>query len=319
MRHLLKVLSLSLLYSILFINSHLAFSKLTPQNYIDKYSNLAVKEMKRSGVPASITLAQGMLESSYGNSTLATKANNHFGIKCHSDWKGKTIHRDDDKPNECFRSYKSVLDSYRDHSNFLRERKRYQSLFELKTTNYKGWAHGLKKAGYATDPHYPKRLIKLIEDYDLYKYDVKIDSKDIATNDDFVKKSTKRNIDGFVINMDNSHEVKYNNGIRYIAVQSNDTFESISEEFGMRPWELYTYNDLSPQASLSDFKYLYLQPKRRKAHKKHTSHKVKKGETMHYLSQKYGIKLNRLYYLNTIEDGAEPIAGDRIYLRKKKK
>lgn len=294
-------------------------AKMTPRDYVDKYSDLAVKEMKRSGVPASITLSQGMLESSYGNSTLATKANNHFGIKCHNDWKGKTMHRDDDRPNECFRSYKSVYESFQDHSNFLRERKRYELLFTLKTTDYKGWSKGLKKAGYATDPHYPKRLIKLIEDYELYKYDKDVDSKDILTNDDFKKVSVRKNIDGFVIDLDNNHEVKYNNGVKYITVREDDSFERISEEFELRPWELYTYNDLSSDASVSDYRYLYIQPKRGRAHKKHESYKLKAGETLHYVSQKYGVKLRKIYKFNNLDKGDKPNVGDRIYLRRKKK
>ena len=148
-------------------------SEKTPQQkYVDKYSALAVDEMYRSGVPASITLAQGLLESRYGLSTLATKGNNHFGIKCHNNWQGGKVFHDDDKKGECFRKYDSPEDSFRDHSDFLRYRDRYKFLFDLEVNDYKGWAHGLKKAGYATDPAYPSKLIKLIEDYQLYKYDV---------------------------------------------------------------------------------------------------------------------------------------------------
>ena len=142
------------------------------QKYVDKYSALAIDEMYRSGVPASITLAQGLLESRYGLSVLATKGNNHFGIKCHNNWQGGKVFHDDDKKGECFRKYDSPEDSFRDHSDFLRYRDRYKFLFDLEVNDYKGWAHGLKKAGYATDPAYPSKLIKLIEDYQLYKYDV---------------------------------------------------------------------------------------------------------------------------------------------------
>ena len=148
-------------------------SEKTPQQkYVDKYSALAVDEMYRSGVPASITLAQGLLESRYGLSVLATKGNNHFGIKCHNNWQGGKVFHDDDKKGECFRKYDSPEESFRDHSDFLRYRDRYKFLFDLDVNDYKGWAHGLKKAGYATDPAYPAKLIKLIEDYKLYKYDV---------------------------------------------------------------------------------------------------------------------------------------------------
>ena len=146
--------------------------KTSQQKYVDKYSSLAIEEMYRSGVPASITLAQGLLESRYGLSVLATKGNNHFGIKCHNNWQGGKVFHDDDKKGECFRKYDSPEESFRDHSDFLRYRDRYKFLFDLEVNDYKGWAHGLKKAGYATDPAYPAKLIKLIEDYKLYRYDV---------------------------------------------------------------------------------------------------------------------------------------------------
>jgi len=141
--------------------------KQTPTQYIDRYKELAIIEMHRSGVPASITLSQGVLESSSGNSRLAKFANNHFGIKCKGNWTGKTIYANDDAPDECFRAYGSVLESYKDHSDFLRKNWRYHELFELKITDYKGWCHGLRKAGYATNPQYGKILINLIERYEL--------------------------------------------------------------------------------------------------------------------------------------------------------
>ena len=146
----------------------------SPQvRYVESFATLAVEEMYRSGVPASITLAQGLLESRYGLSDLAVKGNNHFGIKCHNTWDGKKMYHDDDRKGECFRVYGSPEESFRDHSDFLRYRDRYKFLFDLEPTDYKGWAHGLKKAGYATDPAYPQKLIKLIEDYSLHEYDKK--------------------------------------------------------------------------------------------------------------------------------------------------
>lgn len=145
-------------------------SKFTAEDYIRMYEKLAIRQMKKHGIPASITLAQGILESANGNSDLARNANNHFGIKCTTDWGGKSYYKDDDEPNSCFRKYPNVESSYEDHSDFLK-RKRYAALFSLKRTDYKGWAHGLKKAGYATNPKYPELLINLIERYSLYKYD----------------------------------------------------------------------------------------------------------------------------------------------------
>lgn len=171
MKHFLIILTtfLSLAASISLQASTPA--KSAQQKYIDKYSDLAVKEMRRTGIPASITLAQGLLESRYGQSELAVKANNHFGIKCHSNWKGPSVRMDDDKKRECFRKYRTVEHSYRDHSDFLVYRDRYKFLFDLDRKDYKGWAYGLKKAGYATDPAYAKKLINIIEEYELYRYD----------------------------------------------------------------------------------------------------------------------------------------------------
>ena len=163
----LKVCLVSLLVTV----SAMAVQRGTPQEqYIGRYARLAVEEMYRSGVPASITLAQGLLESRYGLSELAVRGNNHFGIKCHN-WRGKTIYHDDDRRGECFRKYESAEESFRDHSDFLRYRDRYKFLFDLQVTDYKGWAYGLKKAGYATDPSYPAKLIRLIEEYELHYYD----------------------------------------------------------------------------------------------------------------------------------------------------
>ena len=149
------------------------------QKYIERYSGIAVDEMYRSGIPASITLAQGLLESRYGLSELAAKGNNHFGIKCHNDWKGKSMKVDDDRKGECFRVYGSALQSFQDHSDFLRYRDRYKSLFELDITDYKGWAYGLSKAGYATDPAYPQKLIRLIEEYGLQRFDTEAADDDV--------------------------------------------------------------------------------------------------------------------------------------------
>ena len=155
---------------------------LLAENYIQNFKDDAIKEMMMYTIPASITLAQGMLESSFGTSDLAKLANNHFGIKCHKEWEGPVFIKDDDQKDECFRKYETVLDSYTDHSLFLKSRPRYSSLFELNHTDYKGWAKGLKNAGYATDPRYEKQLLELIESYKLYKYDIIDRSQTISKN-----------------------------------------------------------------------------------------------------------------------------------------
>ncbi len=287
-----------------------AYRKITTPEYIDTYKDLAIKEMKRVGIPASITMAQGILESGNGNSTLARKSNNHFGIKCHSDWNGKRVYHDDDAKGECFRKYKTVYESYIDHSEFLVGKKRYASLFELKITNYKGWAKGLKKAGYATDPKYAHHLIDIIEKHKLYLLD---------ENKYWKKPMDDTGNDNFVISPYNTHVVEYNNGIKYIRIEDGDSFKSVSEEFGLRPWELYHYNDLPNTADIQAYKYIYIQGKKGKAHKSHEFHTAKDGETLQSISQKYGVKLNKLLKFNKLNTNTKLKAGDKLYLRRKKR
>ncbi|MFT3740059.1 MAG: glucosaminidase domain-containing protein [Breznakibacter sp.] len=291
--------------------------KTTPQEYIEKYSDWAIEEMRRSGVPASITLAQGMIESGNGNSSLAVEANNHFGIKCHKEWDGPSVTLDDDAPNECFRKYESAYDSFKDHSDFLRTRDRYVFLFDIPTTDYKEWAHGLKKAGYATNPNYAQLLINLIETHNLTRFDELVDNTMLETDEFGVKKTTTRRkrIDDFIIDLNKTHAVQYNNGVRYVEVRPGDTFESISEEFGMKTWEIYRYNDLPTGASIKYHKYLYIQSKRNKAHPKHKTHTMRENETLFAVAHKYGVKLNKLYKYNHIKKGTEPETGQTIQLR----
>ncbi|MFW6202812.1 MAG: glucosaminidase domain-containing protein, partial [Marinilabilia sp.] len=259
-------------------------SDMTREQYIRKYHEWAVKNMENNGVPASITLAQGILESRSGNSRLARKGNNHFGIKCH-EWTGKRIYEHDDRRNECFRKYDSAYESFADHALFLSSRSRYRDLFELDVTDYKKWARGLKKSGYATDPNYAERLITIIEKHDLHRFDkgVSVSRRSGKSGDDY-------EVDPFV-----RHEVHHNNGVRYIKVKSGDTFSSIAAEFDLRDWELPTDNDLpSDDHEATDFSYLYIERKRNKAHPDHEQHVVKDGQTMFEISQIYGVKLKRL-------------------------
>ena len=306
-----------LLYFIAVANAQ-ASGRITYEQYINKYKDLAIKEMKRTGIPASITMAQALLESGAGNSTLAKKSNNHFGIKCHSDWKGKKVYYDDDRRNECFRKYRTVYDSYIDHSNFLTRKGRYAKLFTLKTTDYKGWAHGLKKAGYATDPRYAHRLIKIIEDYKLYQLDSKLSKKEIEK---FQKNAESSGaVDDFVINAQSSHEVKYNNKTKYIDVKPGDTFKSIAKEFGLMQWEIYHYNDIPKNSDIKDFRHLYIESKRNKAHRGNDYHIVKQGETLQKISHKYGVKLKKILKYNNLRKGTKTVKpGTKLNLRKKKK
>lgn len=324
-----KYLLISILFSLISI---LVYSqKMTREAYIEEYKDFAIREMKRSGVPASITLAQGMLESDNGNSRLALDANNHFGIKCHSSWQGKKIYEDDDEKQECFRKYKSALESYKDHSDFLKNGARYAFLFQLKQTDYKGWAKGLSKAGYATNPKYPDLLIKIIEDNDLHQYDkgikVDADSNLIADNSKPKREKPKRirknngqklgDVDNYTVNL-YQREVKLNNRIKYVKVKKGDTFIKIAQEFEMMAGQIYRYNDLDKNASLVEGQLLYIQPKRSKAEFGNDFHFVQEGETMYTISQKYGIKLSKLYFKNNLTAGTKINVGDKLWLRKRK-
>lgn len=297
-------------------------------SYIDKYKDLAISEMKRTGIPASITLAQGMIESDYGRSRLAVQANNHFGIKCHNDWKGPTITHHDDKRNECFRKYRKAEESYYDHSDFLKSGSRYKFLFDLDRTDYKGWARGLKKAGYATNPDYANMLIRKIEENELWKYDKpgkyiadlkqKADSEQIVPDNQVaeiqVAKAVRQGGDQFVVPSKVSR-IMENNRIQYIIVGDGETLADIEKEFSMLKWELARYNEIEPGFNVIPGQILYLQPKRDKAEPGKEVHIVTNGDRMYSISQKYGIKLKKLYEYNRMKDGDEPSQGDKIWLR----
>jgi LysM repeat protein len=300
------------------------------ESYIENFKNLAISEMRRTGVPASITLAQGIIESDMGRSRLATEANNHFGIKCHDDWNGPVIRHSDDRRNECFRKYRQPEESYRDHSDFLRNEIRYRSLFSLDLKDYKGWARGLKRAGYATNPDYANMLIRKIEEYSLYNYDMDItisnktdNLQDTSSNyQDIRPADIKQNIIGnsgsnYQVNAVRSR-VSEINRIQYIIVKDGDTHESLEKEFQLLKWELARYNELQPDFKLTAGQILYLQPKREKADVRNDIHTATKGETMYSISQIYGIKLKSLLNMNRMTVNQEPVADQKIWLRSMK-
>ena len=269
--------------------------------YINQYATLAVEQMREHKIPASITLAQGLLESGAGLSELARKSNNHFGIKCGSSWSGRKVYHDDDARNECFRAYKHPRDSYEDHSAFLKRGARYAFLFRLDLTDYKGWARGLKKAGYATDPSYANRLITIIEDYELYKYD---------------RKGGWRPAKAETINtVTYSHPIYIANDIAYIVARNGDTFKALGKEFDISWKKLVKYNDLQRDYTLTDGDIIYLKSKKKKASKDYTVYIVKDGDSMHTISQKFGIRLKNLYKMNRKEGDYIPEIGDRLRLR----
>lgn len=294
-------------------------NRMTIEEYVQAYKDFAVTEMNRSGVPASITLAQGIVESDCGNSTLARKANNHFGIKCHDNWQKGKIYQDDDEPNECFRKYDSVLESFQDHSNFLRSTSRYSSLFKLKPDDYKGWSKGLKKAGYATNPAYADQLIHIIEEHHLHQYDLAMIPK--KKEPVFEKKKEKQPVtteNEFTVDIA-PRRVYRRNRVDYIVAKEGDTYNKIVSDMNLMPWELAMFNDMSKDAPINPGDVLYLSPKRNRAERGFDIHVVENGETMHTIAQKYAIKLKKLYKYNRMTDGTEPLDGERIFLRKTRK
>ncbi|WP_162304353.1 glucosaminidase domain-containing protein [Maribellus luteus] len=287
--------------------------KITRQEYINRYQLLSIEEMNRSGIPASITMAQGILESGSGNSELAKRSNNHFGIKCKKGWKGKKVYYDDDHKDECFRKYTSVEESYIDHTNFLMDNPRYAFLFQLKHTDYKGWAKGLKKAGYATAHDYDKRLIKIIEDHKLHRLDLKMTFNEISS---FEQRSMGRSgiSNSLTINAYRSHEVMKMNRVKAVIARQGDTFEMLAQEFGLNDWELYKFNDHRPGYRPVPNEIVYIQAKKSKSKDK-TTHRVQEGESMHYISQMYGIKLKTLCRKNGMNPGQMPQIGQIVKLR----
>lgn len=300
------------------------------ESYIENYKDLAISEMKRTGVPASITLAQGIIESDMGRSTLATEGNNHFGIKCHDDWKGPVVRHNDDRRNECFRKYSQAEESYKDHSDFLTKEPRYKSLFSLDVTDYKGWARGLKRTGYATNPEYANMLIRKIEEYGLNNYDrginytEKSDSrKDIVPDKQESRlagspEKTVGNVNGNYAVTALRSRVLEKNRIQYIIAKEGDTHESLEKEFQLLRWELAKYNELQTDFRITPGQILYLQPKREKADIRFEYHTAESGETMYSISQIYGIKLKSLLNMNRMTSGQEASEGQKIWLRSMK-
>ncbi len=301
-------LLLTILFVLSFASSFSQSRNKAYEDYIHKYHSIAQNQQSEHGIPASIILAQGLLESSAGASYLAVNANNHFGIKCHN-WTGATEYRDDDKKNECFRKYKHALDSYEDHSQFLTSRPRYSSLFSLSPSDYEGWAHGLKKAGYATDPSYAYKLISIIETYELNNYDSeKSSARKTKKSETTTKKqpSYEEFVMGY-INAETKHEVYYNNNIKCIIAAAGDTYGSIADEFNLSENRIRRYNDASETDLLKAGDWVYIRPKKKKAAKKNPTHIVREGESMYSISQFYGIRIVSLYDLNGMSytSGAE--------------
>ena len=275
------------------------------QTYIDQYRDLAIEQMLKYKIPASITLAQGIFESGAGKSQLATRGNNHFGIKCHG-WQGRTVHFDDDASQECFRAYNDARESYEDHSRFLVRNKRYSRLFSLAQTDYKGWAHGLKSCGYATNPNYANKLIGLIELYKLYNYDhAKSYDKFMASN------AGHHQYDALL------HPIHIYNKNYFLQARKGDTFESIGKEIGISGKKIAKYNERDYRDRLEENEIIWLKKKQKKADKAYEGrrHLVKAGESMYSIAQYYGIRLKSLYKMNHLKPNYQLRIGDELRVR----
>ncbi len=299
-------LQLSLLLTLLFVltctfQAHSQKRYKVYEDYINKYSPIAVSHMQKHRIPASITLAQGLLESGAGQSDLTKRSNNHFGIKCHRNWSGGRVYAKDDTPNDCFRKYRRAEESFEDHSQFLVQGTRYRSLFRLSPTDYKGWARGLQNSGYATDKAYANKLIKLIEDYQLYRFDT---GQHRGSNRQEVKASQNW-----------KHQPYKTHGLVYVLAIEGDTYEKIANEFGFKERDLLKYNEVPKGFPLNAQDIVYFQKKKSRADKPYFEHVVQIGESMHSISQKYGMRVKNLYKMNKKDYEYVPEEGDVLKLR----
>ena len=280
--------------------------------YIEEYHEIAERQQIEHGIPASIILAQGLLESGAGKSELAKASNNHFGIKC-AEWDGQKVYYDDDKNGECFRKYNKVLDSYEDHALFLKNRSRYASLFNLKTTDYEGWAFGLKNAGYATDPSYAFKLISIVENYNLQRFD---SGKNYAKKENGNSSSTN-NYYGSMgsISAIQPHDILKMNGVRFVKSLPGDSYTSIADEFNISEKRIRSYNEISSTETLRPGTKVYISIKKRKAMKGFDNYIVKAGDSMYSIAQDFGIRTKYLYKLNNMDFAAGAKIGLVLKLR----
>ena len=318
----LRIMKKLLFATIIVMFSAFCMADPPQRSYIEKYSALAVEEMYRSGVPASITLAQGLLESGYGLSELAVKGNNHFGIKCHNAWTGAKVYHDDDRKDECFRKYDSPEESFRDHSDFLRYRDRYKFLFDLEPTDYKGWAHGLRKAGYATDPKYPEKLIRLIEEYELYVYDTMHQSSDETQVQQIPQSPTQleqarpltdrqREVFRFAL----SRQMYSQNGVPFVYASEGETYESIARSYRLFLKEILKFNDLQQEEVLLPGTVVYIQKKKKVSHPGLDRYVVEEGQTLREISQRFAVGMKDICRMNGIDQGHVLREGDVLQLR----
>jgi len=308
----------------------------TREEYVERYKHIAVAHMERYGIPASIIMAQGILESNCGNSRLALEGNNHFGIKCKKDWKGRKMHHTDDAPNECFRCYDSAEESYRDHANFLDSQPRYDSLFAYASDDYKSWAHGLKNAGYATAKDYAHRLIKIIEESELFlldkpggerEYGLRPSRKindpegwfmEQSSVEQTATSSSEVDPDNYrvTINAHAGYNVYETNGVHYVLAKKGDTFENIGEKFRLSPRNLRRFNELKDkQAQPMTGEVVYIERKKKRWDGNAHVHICRQGETVYAIGQSYGIRTRSIEKMNKLKPGSELATGQHIRIK----
>lgn len=312
-----------------------AQSRITKEEYIDRYKSIAVEHMERYGIPASITMAQGLLESDAGNSLLSRNSNNHFGIKCKRGWTGAKVYHDDDAKGECFRSYPSVEASYRDHAEFLDTQPRYDSLFAYGPADYKNWARGLKAAGYATAPDYAQRLVRIIEEYQLYLLDRPDGSRlyasrhashaDPACRFDDESSMTHTAVPAaalidpdhyrVTINAHDGYDVYETNGVHYILAKEHDTFEAIGRSFRISARNLRKFNELKKGVQPVAGEPVFIARKKRRWEGDAATHTARHGETAYTVGQTYGIRTRSIEKLNRLAAGSAIAPGEQIRIR----
>ena len=318
-----------LLCALVGVVSVVAKERQTREEYVEKYKAIAIAHMERYGIPASITMAQGILESDSGNSLLSRSSNNHFGIKCKKHWTGDRVYHDDDAKGECFRAYPSVEASYQDHADFLDQSPRYDSLFAYPSDDYRSWARGLKAAGYATAPDYAERLVKIIESMKLYLLDKENGNKiyaasksatanteawwesNIATSDEQINPNAFR----VTVNSHKGYGVYRTNHTFYVVAKEGDTFESVGKVFDISAKMLRKFNDVASDVELSKGDIVYIERKKTQWLGNVMQHKVVRDENLYSLSQSYGIRLKSLAKLNRLRVNEEVRKGETIRLK----
>ncbi|MBL7702776.1 MAG: LysM peptidoglycan-binding domain-containing protein [Ferruginibacter sp.] len=315
-----------IIFTVLFSMASLTLTaqRISVEEYIEQFRDIAINEMKRSGVPASITLAQGILESENGNSELVKKSNNHFGIKCKNTWTGESVTHDDDANGECFRAYTNAGESYRDHSDFLRANKRYGGLFNLDPEDYTGWARGLKKAGYATNPRYPELLIKYIEQYELQQYTLMALNKQpetevVKTEENKPAQAVetvieKAGVENDVAAMQNGlDKISQINSAKCVYVKKGTSLLAIADKYNIGLGKLLEYNDMTEDGLLGKDQFIYLQKKSKTGGKEY--YIVEPGETLYDVAQNNGMQLEYLLKYNDLKADSKVNAKTNLFLQ----